>query len=523
MRARTLLLLLAMVSALLILAPARPAAAHTELESSTPSNGEVVGEPVSEITLVFTATVTPVDGGFEVLDPQGRVRQPDAVVSDDQTQILRFTEPIAGGPVGVRWVVAAADGHLIQGSFTFTVDAPLPPRAPTTTAPPTSSSPPTTAARAPAAPPVTTHVPTTTVPPTTAAAPTTTSPPLSVGPPPTPQEPIDLNEFLSGSDQFRGDPWLHRAGQAMEIATTVIAVGLVAFYALVLRGRPAEIPGILATAMVAGLIAATTAVFEAGAYAGAVTGRGIAELGDPDTVFDTLGGTYGTAIGLRLGGGILLALGLLLASPWRATIATASAAGAAPSAAPSSRWGAVPPVAVTAGALGLVVSYAFDGHTVSRGNRLAQSIADAVHVGAAAIWAGGVFTLTALAWRRWRTSPVHRLDGPDFLTIAVRFSVVAAWALLALAAAGVTMTLLIIDRPGELTSTSWGRTLLFKVAAVALAAAIGGYNRFRILPALTAAPRDPAVRDRVRNMLAAETAFLVVAVALAGLLVGAAI
>jgi copper transport protein len=519
-RARTSLLL-AIVSALLILPPARPAAAHTELESSTPSAGEVVGEPVSEIRLVFTAAVTPVEGGFEVLDPLGRVRQPDAVTSDGRTQILRFTEPLAGGSVGVRWVVAAADGHLIQGSFAFTVDAPVPTPAPATSAP-TSPSPPTTASRAPAAPPATTDVTTTTV--TSSTAPTTTtSPAPSIGPPPASQEPIDLDAFLGSTGQRRGDPWLHRAGQAIGIAATVVAVGLVAFFALVLRGRPAEIPGILATATVAALIAAASPVLEAGAYVGAVTGRGLAELGDPGAVFETLGGTYGTAIGLRLVGGVLLALGLIVASRWRATTVAAPAVGAAAISTRSSSWGAVPPVAVTVGALALVLSYAFDGHTVSRGNRFVLSVADAVHVGAAAIWAGGVFTLTALACRRWRSSPSNRPDGPDLLTIAVRFSVVALCALLAVAAGGVAMTVLIIDRPGELVDTSWGRTLLFKVAAVAAAALIGGYNRYRILPALTAAPGDPDVRRRVRSALAAESAFLAVGIGLAGLLVGAAI
>lgn len=66
------------------------------------------------------------------------MRTPTAIAqSEPATVTLRFDPPLAGGAVGVRWAVAAEDGHIIEGTFSFVVDAPAPTttvaRAPTTT------------------------------------------------------------------------------------------------------------------------------------------------------------------------------------------------------------------------------------------------------------------------------------------------------------------------------------------------------------------------------------------------------
>ena len=57
-----------------VLVPAGHASAHTELESTNPVDGSVVTTPVNEIALSFTAAVSLIDGGYEVLDPTGQVR-----------------------------------------------------------------------------------------------------------------------------------------------------------------------------------------------------------------------------------------------------------------------------------------------------------------------------------------------------------------------------------------------------------------------------------------------------------------
>jgi methionine-rich copper-binding protein CopC len=112
---------------------AQPADAHTDFDYSVPTDGASVGEPVSEVTVAFTQPVTLVGNGFEVFDPQQNVLLPFAVTDDDAVFRLQFDPPLAGGPVGVKYSVTAADGHVLSGSFSFTVSVDLP--SPTTIAP----------------------------------------------------------------------------------------------------------------------------------------------------------------------------------------------------------------------------------------------------------------------------------------------------------------------------------------------------------------------------------------------------
>jgi putative copper export protein len=78
-----------------------------------------------------------------------------------------------------------------------------------------------------------------------------------------------------------------------------------------------------------------------------------------------------------------------------------------------------------------------------------------------------------------------------------------------------------VDDRGDLTGTSWGRTPLVKLAAVAATVAVGTYNHFVVVPKLERAPGDPANVQRVRTTLAIETFVLVYVVIATAFLVGA--
>jgi methionine-rich copper-binding protein CopC len=112
------------VALLFVLALAAPALAHTEFESSDPADGESVAEPVGEIEVVFTLPVTLVGAGFEVLDTEGNILSPEVETEDDTSFRLLLPEPLDGGDVAVRFEVAAEDGHVLAGGFSFTVTAP---------------------------------------------------------------------------------------------------------------------------------------------------------------------------------------------------------------------------------------------------------------------------------------------------------------------------------------------------------------------------------------------------------------
>ena len=155
----------ALMSLLTLGLPAGGANAHTDFDFSLPTNGAVVGEALSEVTVAFTQPVTLVGNGFEVLDAQGNILLPFAVTDDDALFRLQFDPPLAGGAGGVRYEVTSADGHVVDGSFQFTVSADPPVETtPPTTAPPTTAPPVVTAA------PIVTAAPATAAPVTTAPA-----------------------------------------------------------------------------------------------------------------------------------------------------------------------------------------------------------------------------------------------------------------------------------------------------------------------------------------------------------------
>jgi putative copper export protein/methionine-rich copper-binding protein CopC len=158
-----------------------------------------------------------------------------------------------------------------------------------------------------------------------------------------------------------------------------------------------------------------------------------------------------------------------------------------------------------------VMSFWFDGHTVSKGPRPLHAIVNSVHVVAGSVWIGGVVAMAIVLGSRHRTGVA-----PRALEMIVRFSGIATVALGAVLAAGGIMAILILDSVGELFSTQWGQILLLKSAAVGLAMLGGAFNHFRVLPALEADPDDPPLVEHLRSAVTTEAillAFVIVATA----------
>lgn len=105
----------------IVLSTPMTASAHTEVDYTTPGDGEAIDEPVTEVIVAFTDAVTITGSGFEILDPAGSVIVPEVETTENVVFRLVPLEPLAGGDVGVRFEVAAADGHVVTGAFSFTV------------------------------------------------------------------------------------------------------------------------------------------------------------------------------------------------------------------------------------------------------------------------------------------------------------------------------------------------------------------------------------------------------------------
>lgn len=497
------------------LAPAGHASAHTDFESSNPTDGDVVDSPLSQITIAFTNPAEEAGDGFQVFDGKGAVRTPDTIeVVDGRIFVLGFDPPVTPGEIGVRWQVRAGDAHPIDGSFTFTLNAP-PATSPPTTAPPATAAPAasaTTAAPANPAPTTAATAPPATQPPATQPATTT----------PTPDDEQDdaetagsLDEFLAGDAGGSGGG-LQSLGRAISLPAAVLAVGALVFLASTLRGTGREFAMLLSGAAIGGGALVAGAFLELFGW--------IDESGE--SFGDAVTSTPGLAMALRIVGGLgIVGAGAVAANGWRsapnprtslsAAVVDAPPVGAADTA---TRWRIDTAPALAVGAAIVLVSFWFDGHTVSRGPRIVHSIVNSVHVGAAAVWGGGVVAFAAIAW--WR----HRNGEPSRATeLIVRFSSIATVALIAVSLAGVAMTAMIIDGPGDLTGTEWGKTLLLKTGAVGLAAAMGAFNHFRLRPALEQSPDDPALAGELRRTLLAEVVVLVFVAVVTAWLVAAAV
>ena len=467
-----------------LLSAAPPASAHTGFESSTPSDGQTIDEPVAEISLHFSGEATPAGEGFVVLDPSGQIREPDEVMSvDNLTWTLRFNEPLVAGVVGVRWQVAAPDAHPIDGSFSFTVAA----ETAAVITPPEAGSPPASSSDV---------APDEAEPdqPTVAAGSDQAlgSEAAQPGSQAIEENNVDLETFLdTDANVAAGASWLFSLSRILRLIGAVGVIGGAVFAALVLRGNARDVRAVLYWVRRAGALLLLGSIGAAVAQA-ATLQSDWSGLWSPSAWADTLWSSLGFAIVLRLVGGGLVLTGAKFDT--RAATAAGDpvvavkqliSVGSGPRLSepslPLEPAGTEPyvhdgdhawhPSASPAALVGIalvVASFLFDGHTVSEGPRWLHAMANLIHVVTAATWAGGVTMLALVIARRKRHNVAIRS-----LQLAVRFSVVATVALVAAGIAGVALSVVILDSPSQLWSTPWGQLLLVKVAFVALAAAGG--------------------------------------------------
>ena len=493
----------ALVTVLATLGSGQIASAHTDFDSSTPAEGAVVDGPLTEVVVNFTNPAVIAGEGFELLDPTGAVRVPSSVDETDGTSfVLTFEPPLEAGSYGLRWKVQAGDAHPIDGAFQFEVTGLSSATLASDAASTASSNPPSTEAAAADG---------TAPPPSTNAAAASTS----------------LDDFLNVGSTSDESAAVGRVGRMISILGMIFGVGVLAALVWTIRGRREELDAQIAWIRLAGLVVFTGGFIEYAALAES----------DPASPFGTLLTTKpGVATVLKMAGGLAVMVGFH-GSAGRIVAPTHSLSAAAATELSSET---LPKVASTArhqdahgehrwtptssAALGLVgyalvlSSFWFDGHTVSKGPWAIHSVANLVHLGAAAVWGGGVFAMTTVALMRRR-----RLERVGLAAMVVRFSSIATVSLVAVIVAGLAMTWMILDTPGDLFGTQWGRILVAKTAVVAVAAGLGGYNHFRLRPALEQRPDDPALAKELRVNLSIESAAFVAIVVLTAALVASAI
>jgi putative copper export protein/methionine-rich copper-binding protein CopC len=147
------------------------------------------------------------------------------------------------------------------------------------------------------------------------------------------------------------------------------------------------------------------------------------------------------------------------------------------------------PVLVLGG--GALAATALAGHAWTAPDRWLAAGSDLVHLGAVAVWAGGLLALlVALPFLP---------TAPDRLRLASRFSGVAVAAVAVVALSGTVSGWQQLGGLGDLTSTGYGRLLLAKVAGFAVLVTLGWLNRSRLVALVerTAAPLQRSLRVEV--------------------------
>ncbi len=567
----------AAISVLGLVVGGSPVSAHTAFVGSTPANGSVEIGPVSEILIEFTNASTEAGEGFVVLDQTGQVREPSSVTTDDGKVFrLAFDPALSAGQVGVKWSVRAGDAHPIAGSFAFAIGEEAAGAAPVVVTTPgasdmSSMTPEEMAAMGDMTPQQQSAM---------GSNDMSSMTPEEMA---AMDDFLQVDEARSGESLARFGRFVNIASivlvigalvfaattlrgpfaeimsliTAIRILAVAVVVGAATEYVGVTRfagdsltsawssstGAAAALRAASGLAIVCGVVVTTAAVRvprRARTLSSAVNSPVQSDvdsdfwglLGDADfaTPAPALRNTPDSIVPAGHGGfidpGLALAHGLSRND-------LGSRSGAVRTAA-SPRYRSRPKVDIEDGTslhwrpdkaswlafvgIGLAIaSFWFDGHTVTKGFRPLHALANGVHVVAGSVWVGGVVTMAAVLW--WR----HRNErSSDALGLVVRFSAVASVALGAVVVAGLVMAVSILDSIGELTSTQWGQTFLLKSTAAGVAVIAGGYNHFRLMPALERNPDDQALHESVRSTVTAEAIVLTFVVVVTAWLVAAA-
>jgi copper transport protein len=478
-----------------LIGSAIPASAHVNFLGSTPANVSTVDGPVSRIVLEYSGTADPIRDDFLIEGSSGTSQPIASVETDgDAKVVVTSVKALPSGRTKVSWALRGADGHKMTGTISFTVAA-------------TSSS--------------TTSM--------VNAAPSTPSTPSEAS-----AQPVEANETESVADSTNSvsshtdsAEMVATAGRWLVYVMILFTVGSLAYLVLVHRGTRREGRRIVflirrsAILVIVGSVIewlAQLAVYSSGTITDVVSPSAWGDLLSTSFALGTLCRIVGAALVLRFVPIEVVAedpiditeldnydTGGQLVSPGSTVTAVASG--------PETRLARVRvesgPLAFI-GALLLVLSESFIGHTASVEPRALVLVSDAVHMFAAAVWLAGVWLLSWTLWQRTR-----RGEPLDARLVATRFSITATWALVAVALSGTALGWAILGSPGRLFTTEFGRMLIIKVALVAVIGAIGLHNRRTLLPAL----EQPGIDIRFYRTIVVESVLFAAVLVATALLV----
>ena len=118
----------ALVLAVLLVAPvasAPSASAHAALESTTPAKGAAVGKNTKQVSMIFGEEILVIKGKYpnsiSVTNPQGVIVSIGVATVSGMKISESLKTPLIAGKYLVKYRVVSADGHVVSGSYNFSV------------------------------------------------------------------------------------------------------------------------------------------------------------------------------------------------------------------------------------------------------------------------------------------------------------------------------------------------------------------------------------------------------------------
>lgn len=471
----------------LVIASAGAAGAHVNFVGSTPANVSTVAGPITRITLEYSGAADPIEDDFIIEDSAGASVRIASVDNDGSTKVVvTSTSPLPAGRNKVTWALKGADGHTMTGTIAFTV----------------TSSPASNA--------------------DSAIAGQTATPDAARD-----NEPSNLSLEPTASQGFDAAGSVADLARWLVYMASLFVVGAFAYLVWVHRGPRRESRGIVFLVRRGALLIIVGAAAEWFAVLPSYGSGDVISLVTPSAWSAQLSSGFALGTLLRLVGAFLVlrfaAIDVVPEDPIdpsdlddlsQFAELSESATGRVDVAA--RRTNSLTRVRVESGRLAfigaalLIISESFIGHTSSVEPRGLVVVSDAIHMAAAAVWTAGVWLL---AWTLWQRS--RRGDELDARVLAVKFSLLATWALIAVAITGTALAWAILGSVGALWTTEFGRILLVKVILVAVLGAMGLHNRRTLLPALD----SPGSQERFKRTVMAEAVVFVAVLAATSLLV----
>lgn len=99
------------------------ALAHSKLTDAVPAQDAVIDASPEQIELTFNTKIEKLSN-LKLFNAAGEQVETEKASVDGATMTGKIAAPLVNGEYTVKWTIIGADGHAIDGSYTFAVNAP---------------------------------------------------------------------------------------------------------------------------------------------------------------------------------------------------------------------------------------------------------------------------------------------------------------------------------------------------------------------------------------------------------------